>query len=373
MNGKKDSELLDLIESTLPFFDKLAFGAPQKYTNYPILNKVLNNGMQLSGGKYAEFPVVIKDSGQSEFTQLYAKKRYNQVDVIKKARADWARLTTHWMWERRETLENKDAQQIVDLMKIRRLTSQASMANDFEEACWQTVISEDDEFGSFRGIPYWVSKGASGGYNGKSTVDRDENAIAIVGNINPTTYERWANYTQSYTNKIDDIIAGTIAKTLIDDCESMLAAMAIVYTMTNFQAPRTVDDLKAHNPLGNFTIYLDSKTKIVYDMCVRRHNIGQAFGYDLGKFNGMSAFNGTPVERASQLDTYATANITGVHPMYFINHNELKTMVLRGDNFFEHSPMILPESGGNVAVTNVDLSCQLMCKDRRSQGLCYAS
>ena len=371
MNGKKDSELLDLIEATLPFFDKLAFGAPQKYTDYPILNKVLNNGLQLAGGKSAEYPVVIKDSGQSEFTQLYATKKYNQVDVIKKATAAWARLTTHWLWDRREILENKDAEQIVDLMKIRRMASQASMANDFEEACWQTIVSEDEEFGSFRGIPYWVSKGTSGGYTGTSTRDRDGNVITTVGNINGNTYKRWANYNQSYADNVDDLIAGTVAKSLIDDVESMLSAMAICYTMTNFKAPRTVDDLKAHNPLGNFTIYVDSKTKIVYDMCVRRHNIGQAFGYDLGKFNGQSAFNGTPLERVPQLDTYADATITGNHPMYFINHNKLKTMVLRGDNFYEHSPMILPESGGNVAVVNVDLSCQLMANDRRTQGLVY--
>jgi hypothetical protein len=373
--GTPDTELLDLIQATLPWFEKLAFGAPQKYTNYPILNKVLNNGMELGGGKYAEFPVVIKPSGQAEFTQMYSTKTYNQVNTILKAIAPWARLTTHWLWDRRETLENRDAQQIVDIMKTRRIASQSDMANKFEEACWQTVLTESNEFGSFRGIPYWVAIGTTGGYNGVHTHDRAGTAINAVGGIDGSLdgQSYWANYTRTYTNKVDDLYSGTIADSLIDDTESMLLAMSDTYTMTNFLAPRTVEDLAAHNPLGNYTIYLDSKTRTVYEACVRRHNIGQNFGFDLGKFYGRTAFNGTPIERVPQLDTYAAAAITGVHPIYFINHNELKTMVLRGDNFYEHSPIILPDSGGNVAAINVDLSVQLLCKDRRSQGLCYTS
>jgi hypothetical protein len=373
--GVADSELLDLIAATLPWFEKLAFGAPQKYTNYPILNRVLNEGMVLGGGKWAEFPVVIKPSGQAEFTQMYATKQYNQVDTIKKAVAPWARLTTHWLWDRRETLENRDAQQIVDIMKTRRIASQSDMANKFEEACWQTILTEASEFGSFRGVPYWISIGTTGGYNGVHTHDRAGTAINTVGGIDGSVegQEYWANYTQTYTNKVDDLVAGTVAETFIDDVNSMLAGMATTYIMTNFRAPRTVEDLQAHNPLGNFRIYLDSKTNIVYDMCVRRHNIGQAFGYDMGKFFGQTAFNSTPIERVPQLDSLAAAAITGVHPIYFINHNEFKTMVLRGDEFYEHSPIILPDSGGNVAAINVDLSCQLLCKDRRSQGLCYTS
>ncbi len=373
--GVADNDLLDLIAATLPYFKKLEFGSPQKYTNHPILNKVLKDGMVLGGGKYAEFPVVIKPSGQAEFTQMYATKQYNQVNTIQKAIAPWARLTTYWLWDRRETLENKDAQQIVDLMTTRRIASQSDMANKFEEACWQTIISETNEFGSFRGVPYWISKGTSGGYNGVSTKDRSNNTITTVGGINGNTsgYEYWANYTQSYTNNIDNLIAGTVTKSLIDDVESMLMGMSIVYVMTNFQAPRTVEDLAAHNPLGNYTIYMDSKTRIVYESCVRRHNVGQNFGFDIGKWYGRTAFNSTPIERVPQLDTYADTNITGLHPMYFVNHNEFKSMVLRGDDFYEHDPLILPDSGGNVAAVNVDLSCQLLCKDRRSQGLLYTS
>jgi hypothetical protein len=373
--GVADTELLDLVSTTLQYFDKLEFGAPQKYTDLPILNRVLDNGWLLGGGKYAEYPVVIKPSGQAQFTQMYANKNYNQVDVVKKVQAPWARLTTHWLWDRRETLENRDAQQIVDLMTIRRIASTSDMANKFEEAAWQTVISESNEFGSFRGIPYWVAKGQSAGsYSGTSTVDRSGTTITTVGNIDGTATDNayWANWYDTYTDHTSDFDTSTDVVTL-NLLENMLKKMSKAYLMTNFKAPRHVQDLEGHNPLGNFKIYMNTATMIAYEAGVRRYNVGQNFGYDIGKFEGMTAFNRTPIERVPQLDTYASSTITGTNPIYFINHNMLKTMALRGDEWYEHDPIILPDSGGNVCAVNVDLSVQLLCKDRRSQALICAA
>jgi len=375
--GIPESEVLDLMNSTIPYREKLKFSAPQKYTDHPILNKALLKGMTLKGGTSAEKKVVIKASGRAGFTQLYATKEYAHVDVLKTAKANWAHLTTDWMYDRREGLMNRDAEQIVDLMMITRLASESDMANVFEEAAWQTIISEADEFGSFRGIPYWISKGTTDGYNGVSTIDRSGNVITTCGNINGNTVgnEYWANWAQTYTNYIDLWAAGTITTdTLEEDALPLLSAMNITYEMTNFKAPRTVKDLEAHNPLGNYTIYCDTKSKIAFNTMLRFQNQGAVnFGFDMGKFNGNPAFMGTPIEKVPQLDTYAAAAITGLHPFYFVNHNELETMVLRGNDFYEHPAMLLPDSGGNVGVVNVDLSCQLMCGDRRKQGLVYTS
>lgn len=386
--GVNESEVLDLMIATQPFFEPLKFSAPQKYTSHPILNKVLNNGMKLTGGTTAEKRVVIKPSGRTGFTKLYATKNYAHFDVIAKATAPWAHLTTDWMFDRREVLMNREPQRIVDIMVTNRLASESDMANVFEEAAWQTVVTEADEYGSFRGIPYWISVGTSGGYNGISTRDRSGTEITTVGNINGNTAgnEYWANYTQSYTNYIDLWIAGTVSATIDTEALSMLMAMSLAFEYTNFKAPRTVTDLERHNPLGNYTIYMDTKTKVAYNAMCRAFNMGAVnFGYDVGKFNGQAAFNGTPIEKVQQLDTYAgvvsgetaanavKAAIYGVHPIYFVNHNELETMVLRGNEFYEHPPTLLSGSGDNVGVVNVDLSCQLMAGDRRKQALVYTS
>lgn len=387
--GVNESSILDLVVATLPYFEKMKFSAPQKYTTHPILNRQLAKGMKLSSGVTAEKRVVIKPSGRAGFTQLYATKDYAHFDVLQKATAPWAHLTTDWMFDRREILMNREPQRIVDIMKTNRIASESDMANVYEENAWQTVVTEANEYGSFRGLPYWVSKGTSGGYNGKSTVDRSATAITTVGNINGNTagQEFWANYTQSYTNYIDLWIAGTITgDTFTEDALSILMAMNLAYEYTNFEAPRTVENLDLSDPLSSYVIYCDTKTKVAYNAIARAFNQGAVnFGYDVAYNKGIATFNGTPLYKVPQLDSLAgvvsgetaanavKASIYGVHPIYFVNHNELETMVLRGNEFFEHKPMILPESGGNVAVINVDLSCQLMCGDRRKQALVFTA
>jgi hypothetical protein len=366
-SGKTVEELLDLINAALPYFEKLKFSYPQKYTDHPILNRVLSsNAMKSHSGKSIEWRVVVDDGGEAKSTRLYATKEYNKTDKLKKATAPWASITTEWIMDRREPLMSADAEQIVDLMKVERATCEARMANKFEEYCWQTITSEDDEFGSFRGIPYYISKGASSGFTGKSTVDRSANTITSVAGLNANTYERWANYFDTYTD-FDGYDA-------IADLEPMFAAMFKAWMSIRFKAPRTAQDLEPLNPLGNYRIYMDLDTLLAYEFAVRQYNQGQNFGYDVGKFNGMTAFNRTPIEYSPFLDIYADADITGEHPIYFVNMNKFGVDVLKGDEFYEHPPLILPESGGNVAAVNVDLTCQLKCEDRRSQALlCVAS
>lgn len=377
-DGISAEDLVDFTVATLPHFKKLEFAAPQKYTDYPILNKMLSMGQKNVSGKNAEKRLNIKDSGRAHFTGLYATKEYSKVDTLKKATAPWSFLTTDWMIDRREDELNKGPEQIVSLMLINRQAAEASMANIFEEAAWQTIETEADESASLRGIPYWISKGTSGGYNGTTSIDRSGTSIAAPGGINPGTAgnEYWANYTHSYTNYIDTWIdSGTITNdTLEEDALSLLAAMAITYTKTRFKSPRNVTDLDSHNPLGRYTIYVDTDTMIAYRLICQFFNRGAVnFGYDVGFNQGQASFNGAPLENAPQLDDYADSSITGVHPIYFVNHNVLEFQVVRGCDFYEHKPIILETSGGNVMAINVDLGCQLMCGDRRSMGLVYTS
>src|SRR3989304_10325057 len=133
--GVNESSILDLAIATMPYFEKMKFSAPQKYTTHPILNRQLGKGMKPQGGTTVEKRVVIKPSGRAGFTKLYASKEYAHFDVIQKATAPWAHLTTDWMFDRREIMMNRDPQRILDIMKTNRLASESDMANVFEDAC----------------------------------------------------------------------------------------------------------------------------------------------------------------------------------------------------------------------------------------------
>ncbi len=374
-----ESNVLDLVNATIPFRERLAFGSPQEYADHPILNRVLTKGMRATGGTTVEVRTAIKKSSRTQFTGLYAQKEYAHQDFLAVASAPWAHLTTDWMFDEREVAMNRDPERIVDIMEVCRQRTMLGMADEFEKACWQTVVTEANEFGSFRGVPYWIAKGASDGYTGKSTVDRSGTEITSVGGINANTSgnELWANYYHSYTNFIDNWVAGTITTGIVEDALTMLLAMEMAKTKTRFKAPRTVSDLEGKNPLANYKIYMDTDTTVCWSALLRKQNEGANFGYDIGKFNGQHAFEGIPIETVQFLDLpadggFQDADITGLHPIYFVNHNALETVVLKGYEFKEHAPRIMP-GNANVAVTDVDLSVQLMAKDRRCLALVATS
>lgn len=367
-----ESSVLDLVNATIPFRKRLEWGSPAEHADFPILNRALNMGMQATGGAKVEFRSALKKSTKGGFTGLYATREYNHEDYLVTGEAPWAHLYTYWMYDDHETAMNRDPERIVDILEVGRHETCTKLAGEFESACWQTIIGESAEFGSLRGIPYWITKA---GTTGK---DRSNNTLSTIGNINPTTYPLWSNYVHSYTNCINDLVdSGTITASIEADTLTLLTAFSMTKLKTRFKAPQNIQHVLDKNPLGNYKIYVPTKVSVAWGIILRAYNQGQNFGYDLAKFDGQHAFEGVPMEVVEYLDEsadggYQDTNITGKHPCYFVNYNDLKTVVLKGYQFKESAPQLMP-GNPNVAVTNVDLTVQLVCKNRKSQGLVYTS
>jgi hypothetical protein len=370
-NYVPESSILDLVNATIPFRKRLEWGSPAEHQDFPILNRALAKGMKATGGHKVEFRTALKKSTKGGFTGLYATREYNHEDYLVTGESPWAHLYTYWMYDGHETAMNRDPERIVDILEVGRHETMTKLAGIFEEACWQTIIGEATEFGSLRGIPYWVSKA------GTTSLDRSANVLTTVGNINPTTYPLWANYVGTHTTPVADLVAGTIASSIEEDSLSLLNAMNLAQIKTKFKAPQNIAHIVDKNPLGNYKIYVNTAFSVAWGLILRHYNLGNNFGFDLAKFNGQHAFNGIPMETVEYLDLvadggYGDETLQGKYPAYFINSNELETVVLRGYEFKESAPQLMP-GNPNVAVTNVDFSVQLVCKNRKSQALVYGT
>jgi hypothetical protein len=208
-------------------------------------------------------------------------------------------------------------------------------------------------------------------------MDRSENVLTNVGNISTSTYSLWANHVGTHTTSIANLAAGTISESIEEDSLSFLMALSLAKVKTRFKAPQNLAHVQDKNPLGNYKIYVPTLVSVAWGAILRHYNLGANFGYDLGKFNGQHAFDGIPMETVEYLDLVADGgvgveNIQGKYPCYFVNSNDLKTVVLRGYEFKESAPQLMP-GNPNVAVTDVDFSVQLVCKNRKSQALVYGT
>lgn len=369
--GLKDTELLDLIIATQPHLPKAQLGTPQNYTDLPIVNRVLTMGWIISG-RDPEVRVKVKQSTKARMERLYQSREYNKVDLLKKATSRWGHLTTDWLIDRREDLINKGAEEIVNVLKVNKLDAVMDMAELMERLSWMTEKADSDSDLSLKGVPYWIANnatrtGAAGtvGFTGDATVDRDGTAITQPGGISPTTYPLTANYFDVYTNP------GSESGTGIGD--SMVEAMIKLFHSCNFKSPRIVQDLENNNPLANFRIYTTLRNILYYEKWVKNHN--QDIGFDAAKYLGKTPFNGIPLERDPLLEevalidaeTATSKKIYGIHPFYFVNWNVLIPFALKGNNLYEHDPMILPNQPNTVVVV-LDHSMNYLAKNRRMLG-----
>ncbi len=369
--GIPESSVLDLVAATIPFRKRLEWGSPAEHQDHPILNRALSMGMKATGGDKVEFRTALKKSTKGGFTGLYAEREYNHEAYLVVGESPWAHLYTYWMYDDHETAMNRDPERIVDIMEVGRHETMTKLATIFEEACWQTIIGEGAEFGSLRGIPYWISKA------GTTSLDRSGNTLTSIGNISSSTYSLWANYVKTHTSPITNLAAGTIATSIEADTLGILTAFQYAKLKTRFKAPQNIAHVLDKNPLGNYKIYVPTLVHVAWGIMLRHYNLGSNFGFDIGKFNGEHAFEGVPMETCEYLDAVAdgglsSTTINGLHPCYFVNFNDFQTVVLRGYEFKESAPQLMP-GNPNVAVTNVDFSVQLTCKNRKSQALVYAS
>ncbi len=379
--GLRDSELLDLIVSTQPFLPKAQLGLPQLYTDLPIVNRQQSKGVKITG-RDPEVRTKVIQSKKARMERLYTNKEYNKVDLLKKATSRWGHVTTDWIIDRREDLINKGPEQIVDVLATNKMDAVMDFAELLEELYVQTEKPDDDADLSLKGLPYWitpvpvrtVTPGTVGttGFVCKSSYDRDGTAIAAVGGINATTYPLWANYGDTYLSPT------TGGETGVNIGDSLVDSMNRLYRRINFKSPVLVSEYTGNSPLANYRIYTVEDVIETYEKWMRSHN--QNIGTDAGKYNGACVFKGLPLERHEMIERFHGGNtdtpytvavakkIYGVRPLYFTNWNEIFFFILKGNNMYEHDPIILPNQPNTVAV-NLDHSTNMLCRNRRLQGV----
>jgi hypothetical protein len=374
--GLRDTELLDLVIATKPYLPPAQLGLPQQYTDLPIVNRQQSKGAKITG-RDPEVRVKVIQSEKARMERLYQTKEYHKVDLLKKATSRWGHVTTDWIIDRREDLINKGAEQIVDVLATNKLDAVMDFAHLLEKLYMQTEKAEDDADLSLKGLPYWITPvpthtitPGDGGFICKSSYDRDGTAITSVGGINATTYPLWANYGDTYTPPTSE--SGT------NKGDSMVDSMNRLYRRINFKSPVLVSEYTGNSPLANYRIYTVEDVIEAYEVWMRNHN--QDIGMDAGKYNGACVFKGLPLERHEILEEYEGGNadtpygttiakkIYGVRPIQFVNWNEMFFFILKGNNMFEHDPIILPNQPNTVAV-NLDHSTNLLCRNRRYQGV----
>ena len=358
--GIANSDLLDLIATTLPNLPSLDFEVALEYQDYPVCNQWFQNEkVQVESGTSIERNIILDTSGNARHVRLYQKTPINVADVHHKITAPWCQVQTYWSIERREMLRNRGKARFIDLLKSRRLGGLPDLPAPLESRAGGTPSVATDDLNP-RGVPYWLSMredGSSGqGFDAYRVRYSASGASSSTTKANidgsAAANAKWRNYAATYTAINADFVK----------------RMRRAFHATKFTSPVLAKDLRT-GPASKFRIYMPLDELVEYEDLTT--NANDNIGRDLDPFHGMTTFRRVPIIYTPQLDGVATlggsetSNTTD--PIYAINHAMFYPIVQSGDWMREEGPLSDVEQH-NVFTTFIDGSYQFFCKNVRQSG-----
>lgn len=304
----------------------------QNYTAMP--NLLRTEKVEFGSGQGIQWNVQVRNAGLARNVGLYETDNVNVQDVIVQANIPWRHTTVSYAIERREQAMNREPARIVELVKVRRHTALNDLAEIMEQNFWTKPTDSTDTVKPF-GVPYWVVKNTSTGFNGTNPSGFTSGA----GNISSSTYTAWANYTAQYTSVTKD-----------DLIRKLRGAM----TKTDFRAPNPHPDYARSGP--RYGLYTNYDVLQPMEELLEAQN--QNLGNDLASKDGMVIFRRTPVTWVPYLDSDTS------DPVYGLDWSVFYPCFLSGEYMNE---MVMPPSDRQHTVVNthIDNSYNFKCADRR--------
>jgi hypothetical protein len=295
-------------------------------------------------GTSITFNLVTDTNGSFRFVPLGFTAVLNANPAALQGSIPWRRWTYNWWADGAESAMNKGPAQIVDHIKVRMFQGVGSMIVGMERALWRVPAATDDL--SVFGIPYYIVKSATAateanadGFNGLVP-----SGYTTVAGINPSTYPRWANYSDAYT---------AVSK---DDLIRKMRRMA---EKTNYKP--LVDNMPIDAGGTDRGMYMNYNTYGALVEAAESQN--DDLGADIASMDG-----GRVLFRRASLDWTPGLGDDTTNPVYSCQWANMWAARMNG--WWEKTIKVdINPQQPTVATTHVVTNTNLICNNRRLQGV----
>lgn len=337
------TDVQDLVTSTLPDFGKPTFRQiAQQSQRYEIFSRWFReNKVEIGGGLGVRRQLMTSHDTDNLHTGPYSQDQVSFGDVMAQLRVDYVHVKKGWTFNYYELKVNQGPAVVFNVLEPKRSSALLNIASDIENKGWAAPSSSSDTTLPY-GVTFWVTKNATTGFTGGYP-----SGFTSLAGIDLTTHPNFKNYSDTYVTANND-----------DLCEKMRQASL----MTFFESPLGVGG-DGQSITDSFRVYCNTETYRKFDAVKRNQNddLGNDIGTDIG---GRAIFNGNPIVRVPKLDEDTS------DPVYMINHNAFKVMIMEGD-FLRESPVKEVGDNHNQYVVWIDMSYNYLCEDRRAQSVLY--
>lgn len=302
----------DFVLLTQPHFKRYKWSdISLEYQEYESANLLKEKNIVEKGGREISFRVQKGNTGNARNTGMYDVDITKVDDVMVEGIIPWTKQTTNYSYDIDEDLFQSDRETIIRELQIRDHDAMNSLAELNEENLWNAPTSSTDN--RPYGIPYWITKDSTttvdGAFNGTAPT-----GFTTVGNISPTTYPRWRNWTFGYTNVSSSDLVRKMKK-------------AIVFT--KFIAPNAYPELGMGD--WKYQIYSTYRTCEPLERLAETRN--DRLGSDVARYMGQVTVGGIPIKHIFYLEATDTTD-----PVYGVCWKYFRPFVKQGRNMFRHKP-----------------------------------
>ena len=328
----------DLLKTTLSKFQTPDYTSLiTDTTDHPAAKRLIRKStMKVQDGKDIDIRYKMSTSNTARMISPTTHDAVNARDGFVNGAVNWRKAETKYMFYEEEMTINRGESRLVDLVKSREDDAKTDWVELLESVFWG-FPSASDTLQPF-GLPYWVTKNATEGFNGGIP-----SGYTTVAGLSPTTYPRHQNYTAQHTNV-----------TLPD----MVLKARKMAELTGFKPLiEGIPTIAGKPRLGYFT---NLTNKQAYeDLCDSRNmNIGP----DLARYDNQVKFRGADIEYVPLLNNDTT------NPLYQLDWATISVVVLA--NWWQKRKVLAPYPGQrNVVAVFLDTMFNFVCWDRRKNGV----
>ncbi len=339
--------ILDLVADTLKDLGKPKFTdiSSNIQDHVAVKRLIRKNRHVLDSGVGIQFNVLVAQSNAARTMSLGESDNVNFVDGMVQASTVWRHAGTSYAIIGQVMAMNREPARIVDYVKQQRIMALISLAELMESLFWAAPSATDSK--TPLGLPYWVVKNATKGFNGGQLT-----GYTTTAGLSSTTYPNWSNWTGPYTAVSRD---------------DFLVQAREACTKTNFQPP--TDGIPTPNTGDDYGHYTNYAVIQPLEQILESQN--DNLGSDIASMDGKVMLRRVPVVWVPWLDRDTT------NPFYSLNWGWFKTYILK-DWWMKETNIQYTPGQHATASHFIDCSFQWLSKNRRchsvlSNGTTYPS
>lgn len=317
----------------------------QPYQEFVAVERIFNKQKKRTDNMESlEWTVRVSTGDSARYAGLFDQDQVDVKPLTRQARSTFTMISASYGYDTNE-LKSMGKNRIIDTIAIRLHTMWEDFFTKVEEGLWLSPSSDSLDPMELTGIPHWAQRSATTGFNGANPSGWSNGA----GNISSTTYERWKNYTWTYSAVDLDFV-----KSLVEACDK-----------TKYKPPRNYNKIGGHDQrLGFYTTY---PVQQEYNQLLT--NMNDNVGRDAARYFNEPVVKGIPMVWVPALTDSSSPAYDSTDPVYGIDWSEMKVLFHQGMDkivTMKHAP-----NQRHVRNTFLDSWMQAVCYNRRRLSLGY--